>query len=76
MKNLISIVGLIFVIFGVSTFAYKGYNYTTQEQVAKIGDIQITAEREKSIYFPPVLGGLSVGVGIVLIVVSRIGRPK
>lgn len=76
MKNIISLLGIILIIFGLATFAYKGFHYTTQEKVLQIGDVQVTADREKSIYFPPILGGASVVVGIILIVVGRINRPK
>jgi len=74
MKNLITIVGIILILFGIGTFAYKGFNYNTQEKVLQIGDVQVTAEKEKSVYFPPILGGTSIAVGVILLVISRIGR--
>ena len=76
MKDVISIIGIILIIFGLGTFAYKGFHYTTQEKVVQIGDLQVTAEKEKSIYLPPILGGTSIAVGIILLIIGRMGKPK
>jgi hypothetical protein len=74
MKNLITLVGIVLIIAGIGIFAYKGYHYTTREQVAQLGDIQVTAEKEKVVYLSPALGGISIVVGLVLVVVGRSGR--
>ena len=71
MKSLISIIGIILIIFGIATLAYRGITYTTQEKVAQLGDLQITANNEKTVYFPPLLGGLSLAAGVVLVIVGR-----
>lgn len=76
MRSMTNILGIVLVILGLATFAYKGFNYTTQEKVLQIGDLQVTAEKEKSIYFPPIFGGASIVVGVVLLIIGRIGRPK
>jgi hypothetical protein len=74
MKNLAAILGVILILGGLGTFVYKGFSYTTQEKVLQIGDVQVTAEKEKSVYFPPILGGAAIIVGIVLIIVGRTNR--
>ncbi len=76
MKNLMSVIGIALIIFGLGTFAYKGFHYTTQEKIVQVGDVQVTAEKEKTIYLPPILGGTSIAVGIILLVVARMNRPK
>lgn len=76
MKNIASITGIILIILGLATFAYKGFHYTTQEKVLQIGELQVTAEKEKSIYFPPILGGTAILIGIVLLVVGRKGGSQ
>lgn len=76
MKLASFIIGLALIIFGIFTLAYRGYSYTTQDKIAEIGSLKITAEKENTVYFPPVLGGLSIVAGIVLVVVSRSGRFK
>jgi uncharacterized membrane protein len=71
MKSAITIVGLILVILGIVTLGYQGFTYTKQEKVAEVGNIQITADTEKHVRIPPILGGTSIVVGVVLIAVAR-----
>ena len=71
MKSIISLVGIILIVVGIGALAYQGFTYTKHEQVAQIGDVQITANTQKTVYFPPILGGLSLVAGIVLVVIGR-----
>lgn len=71
MKSLTSIIGIILIIVGILALAYQGITYTQQEKIAQIGDLKITADTQKTVYFPPILGGLSIVAGIVLVLVGR-----
>lgn len=71
MKGLISIVGVMLLILGIAALTYQGFTYTTQEKVAQIGDIEVTAEKHKSVYLPPLLGGLSLVIGGLLVFLGR-----
>jgi uncharacterized membrane protein len=64
------IVGIILIIIGIIALVYGGFTYTKREKVLDIGPIQATAERQKTIPFPPVLGGICLVGGIVLVVVG------
>ncbi len=59
-------VGVILVILGVVALAYQGITYTTHKKVLDIGPIQATKEEHKTIPLSPVLGGIAVVGGIVL----------
>jgi hypothetical protein len=50
--------------------AYGGITYTKREKVLDLGPIQATAEKQKTIPFPPVLGGICLVGGIVLVIVG------
>jgi hypothetical protein len=67
----IMIIGLILIVLGVGALAYKGITYTTQEKIIDIGSIQASADVQKTIPLSPILGGLSLVGGIVLVVVGR-----
>jgi uncharacterized membrane protein len=71
MKSLTNMIGIILILVGIVALAYQGFTYTKHETVAKIGDVQVTADTQKTVYFPPILGGLSLVAGIVLVVVAR-----
>jgi hypothetical protein len=72
-RAITNIVGIILIIVGVIGLAYQGFTYTTQEKVAQIGDVKLTANKEKTIYFPPILGGASLIAGVVLVAIARRG---
>ena len=67
MKNTF-IAGIVMVVLGAALLGYGYFNYTTTEQVLKIGPITATAEREHTVSFPPILGWLLVGGGICVLV--------
>ena len=56
MKNL-AIVGVLLVLLGVIALVYQGITYTSRETVLDIGPLHATAERQKTLPLPPVLGG-------------------
>ena len=66
----IMLVGIVLIIVGVVALAYHGITYTTHEKVLKIGPIEATKETEKTIPLPPLLGGVALAAGIVLIIMG------
>jgi len=70
MKSIINLLGIILIILGIASFAYMGITYTSHEKVAEIGNVQVTADTQKTVSIPPILGGLSLVAGIVLVVIG------
>jgi hypothetical protein len=64
------IVGVILIVIGVVALAYGSISYTTREKVLDIGPIEATQETRKTIPLPPLLGGLALAGGIVLLIVG------
>jgi drug/metabolite transporter (DMT)-like permease len=64
----ITLAGIVLVILGVLALAYQGITYTRQEKVLDIGPIHATAETHERIPLPPILGGLMLVGGVVLLV--------
>jgi hypothetical protein len=69
MKSM-SIAGIVLIVLGVGALAYQSITYTSRETVIDIGPIHATADREKTIPLPPVVGGLAVAGGIALLVMG------
>jgi hypothetical protein len=69
MKSM-SIAGIVLIVLGVGALAYQGITYTSRETVIDIGPIHATADRERTIPLPPVVGGLAVAGGIALLVMG------
>jgi hypothetical protein len=64
------IVGVVLIVIGVIALAYGGFSFTTSEKVAEIGPLKIEKDKTRSVSLPPVLGGLALVGGIVLLVVG------
>jgi uncharacterized membrane protein len=65
-----TMVGILLIVLGALALAYQGFNYTKQEKVLDIGPIHATAEEQKHVSIPPVLGGLVLVGGIALVIVG------
>lgn len=66
----VTLVGVVLIVLGVLALAYQGITYTTREKVVDLGPLKITADKEKSIPLPPILGALALAGGVVLIIVG------
>ena len=71
MKSITSIIGILLIIIGILTLAYQGFTYTEHQNIAQIGDVKVTADTQKTVYFPPIFGGLSLIAGIILVITAR-----
>jgi hypothetical protein len=60
--------GILFIVLGGFALAYQGFTYTHQEKVLDIGPIHATAEKHDHVSIPPILGGLALVGGIVMLV--------
>jgi hypothetical protein len=70
----LTIVGIVLIVVGAIALAYQGITYTTTEKVVDIGPLKVEAQREKTIPLPPVLGGVAVAAGVILLLVGARGR--
>ena len=65
-----TLTGIILIVIGIVALVYQGITYTTREKVVDIGPIRMTAEKTKTLPLPPILGGIALVGGIVLLVVG------
>lgn len=70
MKAPLMLIGIALIALGLIALAYQGITYTTREKVVDLGPLKITAQQEKTIPLPPILGGLALAGGIVLVVAA------
>jgi hypothetical protein len=62
-----SLAGIVLVALGLVALIYQGITYTSRETVLDIGPLHATADRQRTIPLPPVLGGVAVALGGVLV---------
>jgi len=66
----ISWAGILLIVLGALALAYQGINYTRQKDVLDMGPMHVTTETHERIPLPPILGGLALAGGVVLLVVG------
>ncbi len=66
----VTILGAVLIVLGLAALAYQGITYTSREKVIDLGPIQATAERQKTIPLPPIMGIVAVAAGVALVVVG------
>jgi len=71
-----TITGIVLIFLGVIALIYQGITYTKSEKLLDFGPIHATTETQKTIPLPPVVGGLALVGGIVVLVLGerRSGR--
>jgi len=60
--------GAVLLILGVVMLIWTGFSYTKKEKVVDAGPVQISADKEKTVNWPPYAGGILAVVGIVLLI--------
>jgi hypothetical protein len=63
----ITILGILLVVLGGLALVYQGFNYTRREKVVDIGPIHATADTQEHVPLPPIVGGLALAAGAVLL---------
>ncbi|PWS28981.1 hypothetical protein DHW03_03870 [Pedobacter yonginense] len=64
-------VGLVLIIVGIAMLVWTGFSYTKREKVVDAGPIQISADKEKSVNWPPYAGGIILVAGVIVFVTSK-----
>ena len=62
-----TIVGILLIVLGVVGFALGGFSFTQKEKVLDVGPIEATAEDKETVPIPPLLAGLALVGGVVLV---------
>jgi uncharacterized membrane protein len=64
-------IGIVLIVIGAVMLIWTGFTYTKKEKIIDAGPIQVTADKEKSVNWPPYLGGLLVIGGIAVVALSK-----
>ena len=68
--KLISIIGILLILAG-GWVTINGGSFTTREEVVEVGDLSITADRERPIPMWAGLGAILLGAGLVVAGLQR-----
>ena len=66
----VGIIGIILIIVGIVGFAYGGFGWNEKKKDAQLGPLEISHTEGHGISFPPIVSGICLVGGIVLVVVG------
>ena len=66
--NPLGVAGVVLLVLGLAALAYQGINYTSRETVIDLGPVHATADRQRTLPLPPIVGIAAVAAGVVLLV--------
>jgi uncharacterized membrane protein len=67
MKN----IGFVLIVIGIIMTVVTGFNYVTRERVVDVGPVHISANKDNPIEWSPILGGVILVAGIVVVLTKR-----
>ena len=70
----VSWIGILLIVLGALALAYQGINYTRQKKVLDVRSVHLTTETHERIPLPPILGGLALAGGVVLLVMGTMNK--
>ena len=64
----LAIVGVLLIALGVAALLYQRVTYTSRETVIDVGPVHATADRQRTLPLPPLVGIAAVAGGVALLV--------
>jgi len=65
------LVGVVLIVLGAAGLIAGGITYKTERESVNLGPIHATVQEDKRISIPPIVGGLAMAAGVVLVLAGR-----
>jgi hypothetical protein len=62
------LLGVILIVAGAAMLIYGGFSFTRNDTVIDAGPIEVSAEKEERVPISPILGGIILATGAVLVI--------
>jgi hypothetical protein len=66
----LTLIGIAFVVLGALIIVYQGISYTRTEKIFDLGPVHANKETHERIPLPPIIGGVALLSGVVVLVVG------
>jgi len=70
------VIGCVLVVLGIVALAVPTFTFFTTERVADVGFLKIDVSRPHTLVFNPIVGGVALAAGIVLVLVGYLSAPS
>lgn len=68
------IVGIVLIVAGLVALIHGGIPYTKRKEVMQVGPMRAEVETEEEVQIPPIVGGLALAGGVVLVLLAKKGK--
>ncbi len=64
-------IGIVLIVLGAILLIWTGFTYTKKEKIVDAGPIQISADKQKTVNWPPYAGGIILVAGVVIVLTGK-----
>ena len=64
------VIGMLLIVVGLVSLLLGGFSWTREKKVIDLGPIEATTRERETLPIPPIVGGLILAAGVVLLVVK------
>lgn len=63
--------GILLIVVGLIMLVWSGFTYTKKEKIIDAGPIQVTADKQETVNWPPYVGAIAMVAGVVIYIAAR-----
>jgi uncharacterized membrane protein len=65
------VLGIVLIGLGILMLVYTGFSYKHREKVVDAGPVHISADKEKTVNWPPYAGGILIVGGVIVLAMGN-----
>ena len=69
------VIAVLLIVLGLVALAYGGITMTTRDKIVDLGPVEVTQEERHRLPLPPIVGGVAVAAGIIMLVAGARKSP-
>jgi len=69
-----TVIGIVLILLGIVGFAVGGFSFHHEKKDVDLGPLQVSHEKKETVPIPPILSGVALVGGIVLVVAGARSR--
>jgi hypothetical protein len=69
-----TVIGIVLILLGIVGFAVGGFSFHHEKKDVDLGPLQVSHEKKESVPIPPILSGIALVGGIVLVIAGAKSR--
>jgi uncharacterized membrane protein YidH (DUF202 family) len=70
-ERAMKLLGIVLIVLGVIGLGYGGISWTQQKKVVDLGPVEVTHDKTESIPIPPIVGGICLVAGVLVVLGDR-----